>query len=239
MNNFVKPGRIMTYTAPAGGVTSGGGFLIGALFVVATTTAAAAASFEGDTEGVFTLTKATGEGDLVEGQPLYWDVANTRVSIDPTVGVPIGSVSAAALTAATKCDVRLNGVSLAGRTLTIRKRLPIASVNAGATLIPALPGLKIRVVDALAIAVGGAVGAVTTVDLLGTQATVSSKLVAFGQAALTQSAMVRAGSAGGVLLADGASLAANDVNTAVTVGKTGAAATTATNIDFEVTYSLE
>lgn len=120
----------------------------------------------------------------------------------------------------------------------LRTRVAIADVNAGLTLLPAVPGKKYRLHDASAIAVGGAVGAVTTVDLIGTLST-ARKLVAFGQAALTQSALVRAGSAGGVLLADGASFTQNDANAAITVGVTGSAATVATHIDFALTYTLE
>lgn len=246
MNNQVKPGKVMTYPVPATGVVGGNGYLIGALFVVATTTVAfsAGATFQGVTEGVQNLPKATGEGNLVDGQPAYWDVANARVSIDPTVGLPIGTVStqsstAAGLTADTTCDVRLNGQSLAGRALTLRKRLTIAQVNAGATLIPALPGLRIRLHDALAIAIGGAAAAVTTVDILATKAAASVKLVAFAQAGLLRSAVLRVGDASSAVLADGASFEPNDAGTAITASKTGANVTTATNIDFELLYSIE
>jgi hypothetical protein len=69
----------------------------------------------------------------------------------------------------------------------LRTRVTIAQVNAGLTLIPAISGQKLRVVDCSIIAVGGAAGAVTTVDILGTQATASVKLVAYAQASLTQS----------------------------------------------------
>lgn len=239
MKNFLETGKIMTYTAPAGGVTSGNGYLIGGLFVVAQASVGAGLPFEGVTEGVFTLTKATGEGALVEGQPVYWDVANTRVSIDATVGLPIGTVAAAALTGDTSCSVRLHGQSLAGRMLTVRERFTIAQVNAGATLVPALPGLKVRMVDASAIAIGGAVGATTTVDILATQSASGVKLVAFAQASLTQNTQLRSGGAGAAILAGGVSYAQNDVNTAITVGKTGADVTTATHIDVLFTYTLE
>lgn len=245
MNNAVKSGKIMTYPVPAAGVTGGLGYLIGALFVVATKTVAYAAdaTFEGVTDGVVNLPKATGEGNLVDGQPLYWDVANARVSIDPTVGLPIGTAStksstAAGLTADTTCDVLLSGQSLAGRMHTIRKRFTIAQVNAGATLVPALSGLKVRMVDAMGIAIGGAAGAVTTVDILATLST-GRKLVAFAQASLTQSTVLRAGASGAAVLADGASFAANDAGTAITVGKTGPDVTTATHIDVSFTYTLE
>lgn len=241
MNNKLKSGKIMTYTAPAGGVVSGGGYLIGALFVVACASAAAGAQFEGDTEGEFTLAKAAGEGVLVEGAPLFWDVANSRCTIDASVGLPVGTVgTGGAQSADVTARVRLHGLSLAGRILTLRKRLAIAAINAGAvTIVPALPGLGVRMTSAKAIAVGGAAGAVTTVDILATQAAAGVKLVAFAQASLTQSAVLTAGGAGAAVLADGASYVKNDVNTAIQVSKTGAPITTSTFIDVEFTYQLE
>lgn len=120
-----------------------------------------------------------------------------------------------------------------------RERVTIANINAGFTLLPAIAGKKYRLVDAFAIAVGGAVGAVTTVDILATLAGASRKLVAFGQAALTQSTVVRAGGAGGTLLADGASFTANDAGAAITTLKTGADVTTATHVDYHLTYVIE
>lgn len=140
---------------------------------------------------------------------------------------------------------RIDGVAaqlirrIGANSQTLRTRVLTADVNAGLTLLAALAGYKYRLLDAFAIAIGGAASAVTTVDLLGTQAASGVKLVAFGQAALTQSALVRAGSAGGVLLADGASFAINDVNTAITIGKTGASLATSTAIDVFVTYAIE
>ncbi len=86
--------------------------------------------------------------------------------------------------------------------------------------------------------VGGAVGAVTTVDLIGTQTT-AAKLAAFAQASLTQSTALRPGVSGTTLLADGASFVACDANTPITVGKTGSDITTATHVDFIVTYAID
>ncbi len=127
--------------------------------------------------------------------------------------------------------------ALFGPTITLRTRTAIAAVNAGATLLAAIAGYKYQLLDAYAIAVGGAATTGTTVDILGTQST-AVKLVAFGQAALTQSALVRAGSSGGVILADGASFVQNDVNTAITIGITGSSFTVATSIDTVLTYRL-
>lgn len=122
--------------------------------------------------------------------------------------------------------------------ITKRFRVAIADINAGLTLLAAVPGIAYRLVDAFAIAVGGAVATVTTVDLLGTQ-TASVKLVAFAQAGLTQSTLLRAGAASGAILANGASFVACDVNTAITVGKTGSDVATATHVDFVLTYAAE
>lgn len=125
-----------------------------------------------------------------------------------------------------------------GIPITIRTRTTIAAVNAGATLLPALVGFAYRIIDASMISVGGAAGATTTVDILGTLTT-SRKILAVAIAALTQSALVRIGAANAVILADGASFTRNDVNTAITIGKTGASLTTSTHIDTIITYVIE
>jgi hypothetical protein len=120
----------------------------------------------------------------------------------------------------------------------IRQRFTIAQVNAGATLVAAVSGKAIRMVGCKAISVGGAAGAVTTVDVLGTSTT-SRKLVAYAQASLTQSTVLTDGGSGAAVLADGASYTANDAGTAITVGKTGSSITTATHIDVIFSYVLE
>lgn len=121
----------------------------------------------------------------------------------------------------------------------VRTRFTIAQVNAGATLLPAAPGLKYRLIEASAIAVGGAAGAVTTVDILATQSASSVKLVAYAQASLTQNTQLKSGGTGAAILAGGVSYVQNDANTAVTVGKTGSDVTTATHIDVIASYVLE
>lgn len=134
-------------------------------------------------------------------------------------------------------DLRANDAGYAE--FFVRTRFTIAQVNAGATLLAAIPGAQIRMVGARIISVGGAAAAVTTVDILATQATSSVKLVAFAQASLTQSALLSAGGTGAAILADGASFVANDVNTAITINITGSAVTTATNFDVLFTYTVE
>lgn len=131
-----------------------------------------------------------------------------------------------------------SGAIPTGVALNIRTRFTIAEINAGATLLPAITGYKYRMVACKAIAVGGAVGATTTVDVLGTQTT-AVKLVAFAQASLTQSAVLTAGGTGAAVLANGASFVACDSGGAITVGKTGSTATTATHVDVIFDYVIE
>lgn len=155
-----------------------------------------------------------------------WDSSGS-LSFKTTAGAEVATLDASGM---------LRGPGIAR---TIRSRFTIAQVNAGATILAAVAGRKYRLIDALAIAVGGAVGATTTVDILGTQATSSVKLAAFAQASMTQSTVLRPGVSGTTVLADGASFVQNDVNTAITINKTGATATTATHVDVVLTYALE
>jgi hypothetical protein len=124
-----------------------------------------------------------------------------------------------------------------------RTRVTIAQINAGLTLLPAVPGVKWRINDLKMIAVGGAVTAATDVRLLGTRAASSVALGIAAVAGLTQSTVLRlgspfatAGTASIVALADGATFTQLDNNTAVTIGKTGGTAATATHVDVILEY---
>jgi hypothetical protein len=136
-------------------------------------------------------------------------------------------------------ELRISGGYISGGAiLNKRQRFTIAEINAGATLLPAISGKSYRMIGCKAISVGGAAGAVTTVDINGTLST-SRKLVAFAQANLTQSTVLTDGGTGGAVLADGASYTANDAGTAILVGKTGSSVTTATHIDIVFDYVIE
>ena len=123
--------------------------------------------------------------------------------------------------------------------MSLRRRCTLAELNAGVTLVPAVAGQKYRITSCKMIAYGGAVGALTTADILATQGAAGVKLVAFAQASLTQSAVLVDGGSGAAVLADGASYVANDANTAITLGKTGATATVATGVDVILGYVVE
>lgn len=123
--------------------------------------------------------------------------------------------------------------------LNLRSRVAIADINAGpVALVPALKGFKARMVDYKIIAIGGAAAGLTALTLNGTQATVSVALTTIAQANLTENTLQLPHSAGHTLPAAGASWVANDVNTAITLSKTGGAITTATHIDVILSFVL-
>lgn len=98
MKNFVQPGKVLDFVAPAGGVISGNGYLIGAVFVVANTSAAEGELFAGERMGVFTLPKTTSQS-WAQGAALYWD--DTTKKLTTTVGsnTKVGAVAVAGLAA--------------------------------------------------------------------------------------------------------------------------------------------
>lgn len=119
-----------------------------------------------------------------------------------------------------------------------RERFTAAQIDAGQTILPAVPGYKYRIVDMAMIAIGGAVTGATDVRFLGTQAAASVALLISAIAALTQNTLLRAGAANATVLAGGASFAECDNNTAITIGKTGGSVATATHVDFLISYVL-
>jgi hypothetical protein len=171
-----------------------------------------------------------------------FDRANARLNInyggDPSVYVDAGGMT---VPSGEILTIAGSLVDAAGSPIVrnLRTRSTIAVVNAGATLLAAVTGYKYRIISATAISVGGAAAAVTTVDILGTQTTSSVKLVAYAQASLTQSAVLKDGGTGAAVLANGASYVACDAATAITIGITGSATTTATHIDTNISYVLE
>jgi len=124
---------------------------------------------------------------------------------------------------------------VAGLAHNIRVRATAAQVNAGLTILTPPSGKKVRVTDITMIAIGGAAATATTIDILDG----ATKLLAVAVAALTQSAVVRAGATNATVLADGASFTARAADAAISIGKTGSNMTGATDIDVILSYVLE
>lgn len=121
----------------------------------------------------------------------------------------------------------------------LRQRVTVADVNAGLTLLAAVPGYKYRLVDATLIAIGGNAATATAVTISATQSAGTVVLISAAIAALTRSAVVKPNTANVTVLADGASFVVNDANTGVTIEKTGGSLATATHIDVILSYTLE
>lgn len=112
MKNYVKDGKNMTYTAPAGGVVSGVPVLIGALLVVPVASAAEGEQFAGEVNGVFQHTKVSAQA-WTEGQKIFWDNTNKRFTNASASGLfPCGVAGAAAANPSATGQVRLDGIAL-------------------------------------------------------------------------------------------------------------------------------
>jgi len=195
--------------------------------------------------GVVRCSKSSASEVISAGDRISYNTSTKVVTVldagNPASGsIIIGLAVAASGNGVTTVDVELNGH---GETEPVnstvkhfRRRCTIAEINAGLTLLPAKAGIQYRMVDAIMIAVGGAAATATTVDILATQSAASVKLVAAAVAGLTQSTVGRAGASNFSVLADGASFVENDVNTAITIGKTGSNVATATHVDVLLSY---
>lgn len=113
MKNGISTGKVMTFTAPSGGVVSGTPVLIGALLVVPVATVAETVKFAGETEGVISFTKP-GSQAWTEGAIIYWDNSakkfTTTAASNFRCGVAAEAVGAGA--GLTTGKVRLDGISV-------------------------------------------------------------------------------------------------------------------------------
>jgi len=117
-----------------------------------------------------------------------------------------------------------------------RTRTTLAQVNAGGALLVALPGVRWQMLDFTMIALGGNAATATSLNIAGVSAASAVQLAVVAIAALTRSAIVRAGATNAVVLADGASFLPMDVNTAITYQSVAATMATATGFDFIIDY---
>lgn len=111
MKNFKQTGRSVTLTAPYA-VASGGGALVGNLFGVAVNAVANGAQGEFETEGCFEL-PALASDTFDQGQRLYWDNTNKRLTETATGNYPVGVATAAKVATVALATVRLDGVATA------------------------------------------------------------------------------------------------------------------------------
>lgn len=111
MKNFVQPGEVMTFTAPAGGVVSGTGVKIGGLLVIATVTAAVGEKFTGLVVGVVEHAKLSTEV-WTEGLAVNWDNTNKRFTVVTTGNFKAGVAAEPTVNPSATGKVRLNGIDM-------------------------------------------------------------------------------------------------------------------------------
>jgi predicted RecA/RadA family phage recombinase len=109
MKNYIQEGENITLTAPYARL-SGEGALVGALFGVAMTDVDNGAEGVFATEGVFTLTKATGASTGgAQGAKAYWIAADKKVTAASSGNTLIGAFAATCADGDATAAVRLNG----------------------------------------------------------------------------------------------------------------------------------
>jgi predicted RecA/RadA family phage recombinase len=111
MRNYRHDGTVLTFTAPSGGVVSGGGYIVGDKFVIAAIDAAVGTKFTGQDQGVFNLPKLSTDV-IAEGVRVWWDATNSRVTVTATSNRCIGTAEAAAGNGVTTVDVLLTEAPL-------------------------------------------------------------------------------------------------------------------------------
>lgn len=104
---YVQEGKTLTLIAPRT-VASGAGILVGSLFAVALADAAAGQPVEARRVEVFDLAKATGEA-WTQGQKVYWDNTNFRVTSTAGSNTLIGVATQAQASADAVGRVLLTG----------------------------------------------------------------------------------------------------------------------------------
>lgn len=106
MKNFLQDGRVLTVTAPSGGIISGAGLKVGDLFGVAQATAAEGKDVAIVTTGVFSMSKVSAQA-WTAGAKVYWDDTNKLATTTASGNTLIGRATAAAANPTAKGNVLL------------------------------------------------------------------------------------------------------------------------------------
>lgn len=146
--NYVAEGHIINLVAPYD-VNSGGGLLVGSIFAVALMTVTSGNPVDARRTGIFDLTKQGGAGiTFVQGDRVYWDNANKRVTSAPAGNRLIGTAMAAALNADVTARVLVGHLPPsdaldAGLTATANLNFPSIAAAASADLTIAVAGAAV------------------------------------------------------------------------------------------------
>ena len=149
MKNHVQDGRVLTVTAPTGGVSSGGGVMSGSLFGVAAFDAVEGAEVEVATEGVFELPKTTGTAWTV-GLPIFWNNTTKKAAAtgDLQIGVAVAAAGSSAAVGLVKIDPKPVVPAAAIADLAANADLPTAVAKINAILAGGAMGKGSRAITA-------------------------------------------------------------------------------------------
>lgn len=104
--NYVQPGEVMDYTAPAA-ITSGSAIKVGSRIGVALSDIASGATGPVQMSGVFSQPKLSTDV-VTQGALLYWDDTNDRLTLTASGNTLAGYAFAAAGNGATTVAIKLN-----------------------------------------------------------------------------------------------------------------------------------
>jgi len=104
---FVQPGRVLDFTNAGAAIASGAGVLIGTRFGVALANIATGATGSVQICGVFTVPKLSTD-NMTQGALVYWDAANSRMTLTSAGNTLAGSAAAPAAASTTSVNVLLN-----------------------------------------------------------------------------------------------------------------------------------
>lgn len=110
MKNFVAIGDRIEFVAGAT-VNAGDAVVIGTLIGICAQTVYSGQTGIANLTGVYRLTKLAGEAWAL-GAKVYWDAGNKRCTTTVGANTLLGGAAAAALSADTVGNVRLNGVTV-------------------------------------------------------------------------------------------------------------------------------
>lgn len=110
VNQVLDETKNITLIAPAGGVTSGVPVLIGGLFGVPVASAAATEQFVLQRTGAYVINKLSTDV-VTQGQLLYWDNTNFRLTTTASTHKLVGAALAAAGSGVSTVTCILQGIA--------------------------------------------------------------------------------------------------------------------------------